>query len=430
MFLTCESKPVMKIVHFYTKIKNWFVGDLLSATPDFYEKAKIELNFNFPFFTFLLFVAFSIFLFLFNVEYSSITVTGAWLFALGFLFFLKYSKNIRLSSFLLSTVIFLLVTLNLLLNKQILHLGYPYWMSMQLLFAVFNLGIIWGVFYASFGALAFIIYRQFNLFDSMELINFDPKPHMITFIVEIALASFLLLYLIYLYLQTSRKSESALKTQNQLLTEKNALIESQNDEKTIMLREIHHRVKNNLQVVNSLLRLQSHEIKDKNSLKAFTISQQRIHAMALIHERLYQQDNLSAEISPNYIEILVHDLIDLYKNNQDISLTIHFCNGFINQKNVVPFGLIVNELVSNTLKHGIEQKGVISIEAERKNDTILFEYCDSGKGLDPNYHKGFGLELIESLADQIDGKVTYENKIDKGLQFNFVFNLKKDIKLN
>jgi two-component sensor histidine kinase len=300
---------------------------------------------------------------------------------------------------------------------------------MQLLFSVFNLGIYWGIGFAAVGSSAFIVYRQYFLFESMELINFDPKPHMMTFIVEVTLASFLLLYLIHLYLLTSRNSESALKLQNQLLQEKNTMIESQNDEKTIMLREIHHRVKNNLQVVNSLLRLQSYEIKDKTALEAFTISQNRVHAMALIHERLYQQDNLTADISSDYIEVLVHDLIDLYKNNQDISLKINFCKSFITQKNVVPFGLIVNELISNTLKHGIAQKGVIEIHADIKYKMVHFVYEDDGNGFSSDFKKGFGLELIETLAEQIDGHVTYENKPDRGLRFTFIFQHDENIKL-
>jgi two-component system, sensor histidine kinase PdtaS len=394
---------------------------LLRTKTDFYEQAKIELNFNFPFFSFVLFIGFSIFLMLFSVEHSFYTVTFTWIISLAFLFFLKYSKNIRLSSFLLSSTIFIIVVSNLFYNQEILHIGFPYWICTQLLFVVFNLGIYWGIFFAILGGTAFVLYRQYFFFETIELLKLQSTDHLITFIVEIALVSFLLLYLVYLFLLTSRKSEIALKRQNRLLLEKNELIENQNAEKTIMLREIHHRVKNNLQVVNSLLRLQSFEIKDEDSLKAFNLSQQRIHAMALIHERLYQQENFNTAISKNYVEELVKDLIELYRNNQQIELEIEFCDGLINQKNVVPFGLIVNELISNTLKHGISEKGKITILTHKNGDSIIFEYMDSGKGLNGDFRKGFGLELIETLTEQIDGKVTFNNGTEKGIHFIFTF---------
>lgn len=406
----------------YNNIKEWFIGDFLSETDDFYQQAKIKLNFNFPFFTLLLFICFSVFLLIFQVEHSVYTVTGSWLMALAFLFFLKFTKNIQLSSFFLSSVIFIIVCANLLMNKQVLHLGFPYWLCIQLLFVVFNLGIYWGIVFGALGGTVFVFYRQNHLFETFELTKFDPNTHLITFIVEITLASFLLLYLIQLYLLTSRKSEVALKKQNQLLLEKNELIELQNAEKTIMLREIHHRVKNNLQVINSLLRLQAYEIKDPVALAAFDLSQKRIHAMALIHERLYKIEKMSDTISADYIELLVKDLVDLYKTNQQITLTISVQNGIVPQENIVPFGLIINELISNSLKHGIKDRGQICIKSNRENHAFKFEYLDNGIGFDAEIKKGFGLELIESLTEQLEGKVNYKNNLPTGVHFTFEFN--------
>lgn len=409
------------MIKLYKNVKNWFIGELLNETEDFYQKSKINLIFDFPFFTLTLFIFFSILLFIVGAKYSVLTITGSWLMGIFFLFFLKYSKNIRIASILLSTVILILAISNLLLNDKILHIGYPFWLCMLLLFVVFNLGIYWGIGFGMIGALAYIYYRQFEMYKAMELANFDPNVHFITFIVEVSLTTFLILYLVQLFLLTSRKSELAMKEQNKLLIDKNKLIEDQHAEKTIMLKEIHHRVKNNLQVVNSILRLQSHEIKDPEALEVFELSQKRIHAMALIHERLYTLDKMSYSITADYLKLLLKDLVELYQNNQQIDLIMAVQDGIVPQNNIVPFGLILNELISNTLKHGIESKGVISISSEKNEKTVSLIFQDNGKGFANEIHKGFGLELIETLTEQLDGTVHYHNNQIEGVFFQFEY---------
>lgn len=409
------------MIKLYKNVKNWFIGELLNETEDFYQKSKINLIFDFPFFTLTLFIFFSILLFIVGANYSVLTITGSWLMGIFFLFFLKYSKNIKIASILLSTVILILAISNLLLNDKILHIGYPFWLCMLLLFVVFNLGIYWGIGFGMIGAIAYIYYRQFEMYKAMELANFDPNVHLITFIVEVSLTTFLILYLVQLFLLTSRKSELAMKEQNKLLIDKNKLIEDQHAEKTIMLKEIHHRVKNNLQVVNSILRLQSHEIKDPEALEVFELSQKRIHAMALIHERLYTLDKLSYSITADYLKLLVKDLVDLYQNHQQIELIMNVQDGIVPQNNIVPFGLILNELISNTLKHGIESKGVISISSEKNEKTVSLIFQDNGKGFANEIHKGFGLELIETLTEQLDGTVNYHNNQIEGVFFQFEY---------
>lgn len=340
-----------------------------------------------------------------------------------FLFFLKYSKNIKIAAIILSVVILILVVSNLFLNEKILHIGYPYWLSILLLFIVFNLGIYWGIGFGIIGSAAYVFYRHFEMYHAMELAHFNPNIHLVTFIVEVSLTTFLILYLIQLYLLTSRSSEIALKDQNKLLVAKNKLIEEQHAEKTIMLKEIHHRVKNNLQVVNSILRLQSFEIKDPSALEAFELSQKRIHAMALIHERLYTLDKMSYSVTAKYLKLLIRDLIALYQNKQEIELEIDVHDGIVPQNNIVPFGLILNELVSNSLKHGIESKGKITIKSIKTSAHFHLSFSDDGKGFNAEIKPGFGLELIETLTEQLDGSVSFNNNIPQGVVFNFEFPL-------
>jgi two-component sensor histidine kinase len=87
----------------------------------------------------------------------------------------------------------------------------------------------------------------------------------------------------------------------------------------------------------------------------------------------------------------------------------------------VPFGLIVNELISNSLKHGIEDQGTIRIHSKWINNTIIFDFQDNGIGFQPDYHNGFGLELIESLSDQIDGQVSFDNNPEGGVHIIITF---------
>lgn len=409
------------MIKLYRNIKDWFIGELLNETDDFYQKAKINLIFDFPFFTLSLFILFSILLFVVGANFSVFTITGSWLMGLMFLFYLKYSKNIKISSIFLSVVILILAVTNLLFNESILHIGYPYWLCMLLLFVVFNLGIYWGIGFGIIGSAAYVLYRHFEMYHAMELAHFDPNIHLVTFIVEVTLTTFLILYLTQLYLLTSRNSEVALKEQNNLLIAKNKLIEDQHAEKTIMLKEIHHRVKNNLQVVNSILRLQSHEIKDPAALEVFELSQKRIHAMALIHERLYTLDKMSYSITANYLKLLIKDLIALYQNNQKIILEIDVQDGIVPQNNIVPFGLILNELVSNSLKHGIDSSGIITIKSVKTAAHVHLTFEDNGKGFSSTVEKGFGLELIETLTEQLDGSVDFKNNPENGVVFSFEF---------
>lgn len=417
LLLICTIKPTVRMIRFYSTIRDWFVGDLLSKTTNLYERAKIELNFNFPFFGCILFITASLTLLLFKIDHSIPAVTLSWIIALGILFLIKITKNIKISSFILSIAIFGIAITNLFANNHTFHIGFPYWLVIQILFTVFTLSMYWGIFFGVTGGIAYIIYHQFFLFSTYQMTSFDPGENFIQFTVEIGLATSLFLYLIFVFRKTSQKSL-------QVLILKNKQIKTQFEEKEIMLREIHHRVKNNLQVVNSMLRLQAYDILDPKSREAFELSQKRIHAMSLIHERLYQQNTLSEDVSPEYVKILADDLIELYKNKQDISLVTECCKGLVNQKNVVPFGLIINELISNSIKHGILEKGSIFIRSKQIGNDIVLEYSDNGIGFAPGYKKGFGLELIETLVDQIDGKLSYKNTLNNGAQFTLTIPIK------
>lgn len=183
-------------------------------------------------------------------------------------------------------------------------------------------------------------------------------------------------------------------------------------EKEILLKEVHHRVKNNLQVINSILNLQSSYVEDPKTLEIINESQNRIRSMSYIHESLYQTKDFSAINFADYITNLVQNLVhsyQLYQDKIDLKLKIEPVKLALDQ--AIPCGLILNELVSNALKYAYphNQKGQIVIEVYEKNDKLSIGVEDFGIGLPEDYKiensESLGLSLVHTLVDQLDGEL-------------------------
>jgi two-component sensor histidine kinase len=168
-------------------------------------------------------------------------------------------------------------------------------------------------------------------------------------------------------LQNDLKSHSEdITTLVEELTERKNLIELSLQEKEVLLKEIHHRVKNNLQVISSLLNLQSHAVKDPESFEIFRESQNRVRSMALIHEKLYQSKNLMQVNLEEYVNDLTANLYNSYNLGSDyLSMKVEINKIFLNIDTAINLGLILNELISNSLKHAFNGK-------PKNNREILF----------------------------------------------------------
>lgn len=194
----------------------------------------------------------------------------------------------------------------------------------------------------------------------------------------------------------------------------NQKIKKSESEKDTLLKEIHHRVKNNLQVVSALLTLQSKHLKDEKAISALEEGKGRVNSMALIHQDLYQHDNLKGVNSKDYISKLVKDLLSTYHVDQKkIHVDSDIDSIMLDVDTMVPLGLVVNELITNSIKHAFElqEAGWIKILLKESNDQLFLEVRDNGKGVEPNVleSKSFGYSLIRSFARRLDADMEVES---------------------
>lgn len=205
------------------------------------------------------------------------------------------------------------------------------------------------------------------------------------------------------------------------------LIKASLREKEALLKEIHHRVKNNLQVTSSLLRLQSSYIQDPETLEMFAESQNRIRSMALVHEKLYKSSDLSRINFSEYIDSLVGLLFRSFGVNPGrVTLKQNKEPLFLSIESAVPCGLIVNELVSNCMKHGFpgEKYGEIYVALESPAaDDFLLKVKDNGIGLPANFSldstETLGLQLVKTLVNQLNGTIQIDSQ--NGTTFSIRF---------
>jgi PAS domain S-box-containing protein len=197
-------------------------------------------------------------------------------------------------------------------------------------------------------------------------------------------------------------------------------------EKEVLLKEIHHRVKNNLQVISSLLYLQSKNIKDKQTIKMFRDSESRVRSMSLVHERLYQSQDLARVDFAEYMRSLANHLFRSYGINTNvIQLKINSDDVFLGVDTAIPCGLIINELVSNSLKHAFPdgREGEVRIELRADDGQFMLMVSDNGVGfpqdLDFRDTGSLGLQLVNTLVEQIEGTIELDRS--DGTAFRIAF---------
>jgi two-component sensor histidine kinase/PAS domain-containing protein len=212
-------------------------------------------------------------------------------------------------------------------------------------------------------------------------------------------------------------------------------IQSSLSEKEILLKEIHHRVKNNLQVVSSILKMQSKQVNDELSIKIFKESQDRITSMALVHEQLYRSDNLAAINFGDYIKELIHSLQYSFGSSINrIHINIETQDQFLGVDTAIPCGLVINELITNAYKYAFlpDEKGEISISfcltEENKANLVV---KDTGKGMPKDFDieetKTLGMKLVYNLiTHQLDGDIRVVSGPGTTIEISFPYSDKKE----
>jgi two-component sensor histidine kinase len=178
----------------------------------------------------------------------------------------------------------------------------------------------------------------------------------------------------------------------------------------VMLKEIHHRVKNNLQIISSLLRLQAEkDVKDSNEM--FREAIDRVNAIAMIHERIYKTDALSEFDMKIYLETLIKHLLDSYTLQHSVTIRHDVRVKEICTECLVPISLLFNELISNSLKHAFAHQHTPEIEINLNSDAadnLIISYSDNGQWIESN-KATFGMELIEAMTLQMEGTYTRQS---------------------
>lgn len=199
-------------------------------------------------------------------------------------------------------------------------------------------------------------------------------------------------------------------------------------EKEVLLKEVHHRVKNNMQVISSILNLQSSYVTDQYALNLLKESQNRIKTMAYIHESLYQNKTFTSINFSEYISTLTNNILQSYAASvQKVKLELNIQKIILNLDTSIPAGLIINELVTNSIKHAFSEsnEGIIYINLHTKDNVLFLEVSDNGKGfpkdIDFKNTNSLGLQLVNTLVEQLNGKLELNDNKDGGTSFYINF---------
>lgn len=212
---------------------------------------------------------------------------------------------------------------------------------------------------------------------------------------------------------------------NDQLREKNKIIETALEEKNILMKEIHHRVKNNLQVISSLLKLQSNFITDRTALDALTDGRNRVQSMALLHQKLYRDEDMLGVDMKSYFRDLIHGLLDAYDvRDSRVELDLDIGDLSLDVDTVIPLGLIANELISNALKHAFADVNhpELKVCLKEEDDRLVLRVKDNGKGLTDaelmHNDQSFGHRLIGALGQKLNASIDFHS--NGGLEVSVV----------
>lgn len=378
---------------------------------NYYDKAMYLLAWRISLIFIITFVIISIFYSFsgFTAVFPSLLVIVVGVFCLSYLYLTKQIKTI-FWTYTISGTVLAHYAMNTVMNLT--HYVDFLWIMVCIFIAFIGLGRKVGITLILINIVLLAFFFVFTLNKHIEILDVRSNFEIMGEFIELLAVFFIISYLTYQYLIFQSNSKQELQLAYIELEKQNELISSRNNENILLMKEVHHRVKNNLQIITSLLRLQKNNLPEEIGQK-FDESINRIMTMAIIHRKLYQSDDLSQVNMDAYIKELIDEILSSHSSDRNITTTITTNNIFIGLKTVVPLGLLLNELLSNSFKHAFnnEKSGEINIElATISNTEFKMIYNDNGAWQTPieNHHQ-FGLELVETLTEQMDGSYQREN---------------------
>ncbi len=394
-----------------------------STYKDPFDNSRFDLTFRINLFLGIVLIPLGIVAYILDQPAFIPTLIGL-IFILIFTIILYVTRQFRMVATAFSFSGIFLSSVTLIGVPDAYHFVDTLWIMIVILFAYFTLGKKWGFLFLSIGFTAIIYYLFFQLNINLENVNTLSPYEIYAISLNAAGCGIIIAFLINQFLNRNRLAVDGYKALANELKEKNQLIKKQNDQKTAMLKEIHHRVKNNLQVITSLLRLQARDIGDTETTQHFKEATDRIAAMALIHNKMYQSEDLDEINLKSYLENLSQNIIASYATNTIVKNEFQIEIEHVKIDTIIPIALLFNELISNSIKHGFDKMeyGKITIKLKKNSDhSLLLEYSDNGFWKTPDQQDSFGAELIETLVEQMNG--TYNLSTENGTCYSFELNL-------
>lgn len=342
-------------------------------------------------------------------------------------YYIRKTNQYKIQTLLINIAGAISCTSTLFLVHSQPHFVDAFWISINILFVFLVLGPKWGIFFSIYHTISMGLYYLLIFSYQMTQIKEITNEMTIGAVINVSLCFLIIGYLSWENIRTSKIIVKRLNDAQDVLKLQYEIISKQNTEKTVMLKEIHHRVKNNLQIITSLLRLQSRELENPEAIAKFKDATHRVIAMSMIHEKMYQSDELSTLSFKEYLQDLSNDLLISYQSGYNVKLKIECNIDSIGLKAVVPIALILNELISNSLKYAFDDNDncEIQIDFQRLNDKkFKLIYKDSGTWKEPTRQGSFGMDLIESLTYQMEGSM--ELKTYPVTIFNITFSPQED----
>ncbi|MFT5860477.1 MAG: two-component sensor histidine kinase [Flavobacteriaceae bacterium] len=382
-----------------------------TAIENFYERGRYKLALRLSFLFFLVFSLLSVVTFNHNYQelavYLSCTaITGS------LLIYLYKTKNSKLVYYLMVSSGTIIAAFGLINIHNVIHLGDFLWMILITTVAFFGLGIRQGLAILVLNIGTAIYFALFHVNIYVEEVVILSNSEKMGLAIEISTAFLSIAYIIYQFVLFHKYAYHQVVISNNELINQNAIISSQNIENRTLVKEIHHRVKNNLQIVISLLRLHMAELKSTETEKHFSEAINRIMVMSLIHKKLYQEGELATIKLQAYLTDLAEDIISSSTLTTPIDIDVQSRIDKVGLKTIVPLGLIINELISNSISHAFDQKAsgnIVILLTSELTDQFTLSYSDDGEWLEPaKENSSFGLELLGIFTEQLEGSMDRE----------------------